>query len=129
MIDASFNVRMEKGLLSGMAFRAVLVALLVVFTTAAPARAQARHWSDCADQYSVSNFALPNGYPFDVARALTLFRFHRQQQALRQLDGGRAIVRGPWRWRVPSDMREELTSSLDALRNCLAGTKPAGWPR
>jgi hypothetical protein len=107
-----------------MAFRAVLVALVVVFTTAAPARAQARHWSGCADQYSVSNFTLPNGFPFDVGRALTLFRFHRQQQALRELDAGRAIVRGPWRWRVPSDMREELTSSLDALRNCLARTKP-----
>ena len=73
---------------------------------------------------SVSNFALPNGYPFDVARALTLFRFQRQQQALRELDAARAIVRSPWRWRVPSDMREELISSLDALRNCLARTKP-----
>jgi hypothetical protein len=115
---------MERGLLSGMAFMAVLLALLVVFTTATPAHAQARHWSGCADQYSVSNFALPNGYPFDVARALTLFRFQRQQDALRELDAARAIVRSPWRWRVPSDMRGELTSSLDALRNCLARTKP-----
>jgi hypothetical protein len=115
---------MERGLLSGMAFMTVLLALLVVFTTATPAHAQARHWSDCADKYSVSNFALPNGYPFDVARALTLFRFQRQQDALRELDAARAIVRSPWRWRVPSDMREELTSSLDALRNCLARTNP-----
>ena len=124
MVDGTLHVRMERELLSGMAFRVVLLALLVVFTTVAPARAHARHWSGCADQYSVSSFALPNGYPFDVARAKTLFRFHRQQQALRELDAGRAIVRGPWRWRVPSDMREELTASLDALRNCLARTKP-----
>src|SRR5829696_10467271 len=114
----------ERGLLSGMAFRAILLPLLLVSMAAAPARAQARHRPDCADQYSVSHFALPNGYPFDVARALTLFRFQRQQDALRELDAARAIVRGPWRWRVPSDLREELTSSLEALRNCLARTKP-----
>jgi hypothetical protein len=115
---------MERGLLSGMTFMAVLLALLVIFITATPARAQARDWSGCVDQYSVSNFALPNGYPFDVPRALTLFRFQRQHDALRELDAARAIVRSPWRWRVPSDMREELTSSLDALRNCLARTTP-----
>ena len=69
---------MERSLLSVMARRSVLVALLVGLVTAAPAGAQTGRLPDCAD-HSLPSLLLPNGYPFDVHRASALFRFHRQQ--------------------------------------------------
>jgi hypothetical protein len=115
----------ERGLLGSMALRVVLFGLLVSVSIAAPARAQTEHLPRCVDEYSPPHVELPNGHPFDdVERAVTLFRSHRQQEALRELDAARVIVRGPWRWRIPPDLREEITSELDALRNCLAGGKP-----
>ena len=101
----------------------VLVALLVGLVTAAPAGAQTGRLPDCAD-HSLPNVLLPNGYPFDVPRAVALFRFHRQKEALRALDEARTIARGPWRWRLPSDQRGEVASALDALRNCVATRQP-----
>ena len=113
----------ERGLLSSMAPRRVLVGLFIAFSLAGPARAQADRWPECAEHPSTS-VTLPNGYPFDADRAVALFRFHRQAEALQELDAGRAIVRGPWRWRIPADQRKEISSRLDALRNCLATTEP-----
>jgi hypothetical protein len=107
-----------------MALRVVLFGLLVSVSIAAPARAQTKHLPGCVDEYSPPHVTVPNGLPFDAQRAKTLFRLHRQQEALRELDAGRAIVRGPWRWRVPPDLREEFTSELDQLRRCLATAKP-----
>ena len=104
--------------------RVVLIGLLVAVGVAAPARARSQDEPGCLDAYSPPQVTLPNGLPFDAQRAKTLFRFHRQQEALRELDAGRAIVRGPWRWRVPPDLREEITSDLDQLRHCLARAKP-----
>jgi hypothetical protein len=106
-----------------MARRAALVGLLVGFVGAAPAGAQTGGRRDCLD-YSTPDAILPNGYPFDAHRAVALFRFHRQKEALLELDAARAIVRGPWRWRIPPDRREKFASALDALRNCLAATEP-----
>ena len=90
---------------------------------AAPAAAQTDGQPACAE-HPRADTRLPNGYPFDAHRAVALFRFHRQQEALRELDAGRAIVRGPWRWRLPPDNRDEFMSELDELRNCLATAKP-----
>ena len=109
-----------------MALRVVPFGLLVFVSIAAPARAQTEYVPACVEQFSPPHIDLPNGHPVDgVARAVTLFRFHRQQEALRELDTARAKVRGSWRWRVPPDLREEIRSELDALRRCLAGAKPA----
>jgi hypothetical protein len=116
---------MERALLVSMAPRPALLALLVAFSVATQAGAQIQGRPDCAD-YHPPHIALPNGYPFDVVRAVALFRFHRQQEALQELDAGRAIVRGPWRWRIPDDQRKEVASGLDAFRNCLATTEPPG---
>jgi hypothetical protein len=120
----SSNVTVDRQLLSGMVLRVVLFGLLPALSIAAPSRAQARDASRCFDSYSPPHVELPNGFPFDASRAITLFRFHRQQQALSELDAGRAIVRGPWRWRIPPDLRDEVRTELDALRNCLATTSP-----
>jgi hypothetical protein len=113
----------ERALLPSMAPRRVLVGLVIAFSVAAAARAQTQGRPDCAD-YHTPDIALPNGYPFDAARAVALFRFHRRQEALQELDAGRAIIAGPWRWRIPTDQHKELASALDALRNCLATTEP-----
>ena len=111
---------MERSLLSVMARRSVLVALLVGLVTAAPAGAQTGRLPDCAD-HSLPDLQLPNGYPFDVHRASALFRFHRQQEALRALDAARTIARGPWRWRVPS---------IDAARSPRRSMRfETAWPR
>jgi hypothetical protein len=103
--------------------RCVFCGLLVAFAMAAPAAAHTDGQPGCAE-YPSADTRLPNGYPFDAHRAVALFRFHRQQEALRELDAGRAIVRGPWRWRLPPDNRDEFISELDELRNCLATAKP-----
>jgi hypothetical protein len=113
----------ERALLPSMAPRRVLFGLLIAFSVAAAARAQTQGRPDCAD-YHTPDIALPNGYPFDAARAVALFRFHRQQEALQELDAGRALIAGSWRWRIPTDQHKELASALDALRNCLATTEP-----
>ena len=107
-----------------MARRLALFAFLVALSVATAARAQTPYGPGCIDDHSFPQVELPNGLPFDAARARTLFRFHRQQEAIRDLDAGRAIVRGPWRWRIPADLRRKITSELDALRNCLATTRP-----
>jgi hypothetical protein len=104
--------------------QATLIGLVVAVSLAGDARAQTPYDPGCIDDHSFPQVELPNGLPFDAARARTLFRFHRQQEAIRDLDAGRAMVRGPWRWRIPADLRQEITSELDALRNCLATTKP-----
>jgi hypothetical protein len=104
-----------------MALRLCLVAL-IVSCAAVPTRAQNDGRPDCVD-YPTSAITLPNGYPFDLRRAVTLFRFHRQEEALRELDAARRIARSPWRWRVPPDQREEIVSEIDALRRCLASTR------
>lgn len=119
----SCSVAAERWLLSGMPRLRLLIAVLVGLIVAAPAGAQTDGEPDCVD-YPASDIILPNGYPFDAHRVVALFRFHRQEEALHELDAGRAIARGRWRWRIPADRREEVASSLDALRNCLAATQP-----
>lgn len=116
---------MERWLLVGMVLRRVLFGLLGALAIAAPAAAQTGGLPACA-AYPTADTRLPNGYPFDAPRAVALFRFHRKQEALRALDAGRAIVRGPWRWRLPPDNRDEFVSDLDKLRNCLATATPPG---
>src|ERR671912_407818 len=106
-----------------MARRSLLAGLLVGLILVAPAAAQSHGLPQCADD-DLPDYGLPNGYPFDVHRIVALFRFHRQAEALRELDAARAPVRGPWRWRLPPDAREEVASRLDALRDCLAEAKP-----
>ncbi len=106
-----------------MARYGVLVVLLAGFIVSAPAVAQPDGRPACAE-YPETDIILPNGYPFDAHGAVTLFRFHRQKDALRKLDAARATARGPWRWRLPPDRRARLASALDALRNCLAATEP-----
>ena len=101
----------------------VLAGMLVGFIPASPARAQNDGQPACTG-HPPPDATLPNGYPFDTHRALALFRFHQQNDALGELDAARAIVRGPWRWRRPPDRREELASELDALRDCLAASQP-----
>lgn len=115
----------ERALLSSMARRRVLFGLLIAFSVAAPAGAQSPGRPDCAD-FHTPDVALPNGYPFDADRAVALYRLHRQQEAVQDLDAGRAIITGPWRWRIPPDQHKELASALDALRHCLATTEPSG---
>ena len=103
-----------------MALRELLFGTLVLVAAAAPAASQSDHVPDCAGDYSVPHVDLPNGHPFDVQRAIALFRFNRRDDALRELDASRAVVRGRWRWRVPPDVRKEITAALDSLRACLA---------
>jgi hypothetical protein len=107
-----------------MAPRSVLIVLLLGWIGTAPADAQSAGTPDCV-RYPGGDSALPNGYPFDAQRAVALFRFNRQQEALQELDAGRATIAGPWRWRIAPDQHKELTSDLDALRHCLAATVPA----
>jgi hypothetical protein len=107
-----------------MTLRYFLAGALAGLATAAVGAAQ-NDGPACAvyPRNSVEN-SLPNGYPFDALKAVTLFRFHRQAEALAELDRAREIVRGPWRWRLQPDQRKELASTLDALRACLARTSP-----
>jgi hypothetical protein len=124
-VGCSGHVAAERLLLSGVARRGVLLLLLVGLIGTAAAGAETRSAPDCV-RYPNIDSVLPNGYPFDAHRAVALFRFHRQQEALEQLDAGRAIIAGPWRWRIPPDQHKELASVLDTLRNCLATTEPPG---
>ena len=71
------------------------------------------------------NLPLPNADPFQLDRAMTLFRFNRQKESLAMLDAAAQKVRGPWRWRLPDDIRRHITHDIDAFRDCLAKTKPA----
>jgi hypothetical protein len=122
-VGNSRNVATERLLLSGVARRGALVVLLVGWIGTAAAGAQTPGTPDCV-RYPNTDSVLPNGYPFDAHRAVALFRFHRQQEALQEVDAGRAIIAGAWRWRIPPDQHKELASALDALRNCLATTEP-----
>ena len=107
-----------------MARRTVLAGLLAGLAAATPPAAQPGHEPDCVE-YPAPDSTLPNGYPFDAQGAVALFRFHRQQEAVRDLDAAREIVRGPWRWGLFPDRREELAKALDSLRDCLATRQPA----
>jgi hypothetical protein len=81
----------------------------------------------CESQLSAAgtgNLALPNGPPFDVHRAMTLFRFNRQKEALKELDSALSIVSGGWRWRVDAERRKQLKTDLTALRSCVARSQP-----
>ncbi len=120
---SSGHVATERLLLQVMTRRGALLVLLVGLTGTAPAGAQTAGAPACV-RYPKTDSVLPNGYPFNADRAVALFRFRRQEDALRELDAGRAIIRGPWRWRLPSDQRDELASELDTLRHCLATTEP-----
>ena len=106
------------------------VALLAGLVAAAPAHAQS-DWTShvCGTEYSAAgassrNLGLPNGTPFDVHRAMTLFRLNQQKEALRELDSALKTVSGPWRWRVPSDRLKDLAKDLDTFRRCIARTDP-----
>ncbi len=106
------------------------VTLLAGLVAAAPAHAQSDRTSHvCGAEYSAAgassgNLGLPNGTPFDVHRAMTLFRFNQQKESLRELDSALKTVSGPWRWRVPGEKRKQLTKDLNAFRRCLAGKEP-----
>ena len=103
----------------------LVLLLLAGLLVAAPAAARAQAAPDCIDARFGFDVDLPNDDPINLHRIDTLFRFHRQAEALHELDAARAIARSPWRWRVPPDRREEITSRLDAARDCLAKAKPA----
>ena len=84
----------------------------------------------CGTQYksaitTLNNVPLPNRDPFDLDRAMTLFRFNRQRESRAMLDAAARKVRGAWRWRLPHDLRSEVTQDIDAFRDCVATTKPA----
>jgi hypothetical protein len=104
--------------------RILCVGLIAGAIGTAVADAQSRPIPECA-HYTQPFTDLPNGLPFDVPRAIALFRFGRQDDALRELDSARTIARGPWRWRLPPDLRDEMASALDAVRACLAANEPA----
>ena len=114
---------MERSLLSVMARCSVLAALLVGLVTAAPAGVQADRLPDCAD-HSLPNVVLPNGYPFDVPHAVGSSGFTAgggTSSARRGArDRARAVALAP-----PFDLRGEVASALDALRNCVACVTPA----
>jgi hypothetical protein len=103
--------------------------MLAGLEAVAPVHAQSDWTSQvCGPQHSsasttVGNLKLPNGNPFDVHRAMALFRFNRQKEALRELDEALSNLRGPWRWRVRDDQRKRLTADLNAFRRCIADTE------
>ena len=102
------------------------VTLLTALLAAAPAHAQRGSTSHvCDSEYSSAsttsgNLGLPNGTPFDVHRAMTLFRFNQQKEALRELDSALKTVSGPWRWRIDAERLKRLKAGLTALRSCVA---------
>jgi hypothetical protein len=104
--------------------------LLTGLAAAALAQSQGgRTSSPCESQLSdagttAGNLTLPNGSPFDVNRAMALFRFNRKKDALRELDSAVSIVSGPWRWRINPERLKQLKASLNALRNCVARSEP-----
>jgi hypothetical protein len=104
--------------------------LLTGLAAAALAQSQGdRTSSPCESQLSdagttAGNLTLPNGSPFDVHRAMALFRFNRKKEALRELDSAESIVSGPWRWRINPERLKQLKASLNALRNCVARSEP-----
>jgi hypothetical protein len=104
------------------------VALLTAFIAATPAHAQSGRTSyPCESQLSAAgtgNLALPNGTPFDIRRAMTLFRFNRREDALRELDSALKTVSGPWRWRIDAERLKRLKAGLTALRGCVARSEP-----
>lgn len=104
------------------------VALLAGLVAAAPAHAQSDRTSDpCESHLSAAgtgNLALPNATPFDVRRAMALFRFNRREDALRELDSALKIVSGPWRWRIDAERLKRLKAGLTALRSCVARSEP-----
>jgi hypothetical protein len=104
------------------------VGLLAWFIAAAPAHAQSDRTSyPCESQLSAAgtgNLGLPNGTPFDVHRAMTLFRFNRREDALRELDSALKTVSGPWRWRIDAERLKRLKAGLTALRSCVARSEP-----
>jgi hypothetical protein len=108
----------------------LILTLLAALAVAAPAHRQSDSASHvCRSEYesagsASSNLGLPNGNPFDVNRAMTLFRFARQKEALQELDSALITVSGPWRWRVRGDRVKPLTTSLEAFRRCMARTAP-----
>jgi hypothetical protein len=59
-----------------------------------------------------------------VEKASALVRFHRQDQALAQLDGLTALLEGPRGERVRDAARAELTRSIAALRTCVSAAQP-----
>ncbi len=109
------------------------LAAVSVLLAATSARAQVQiDWDAevCGAQYesaitTLSNVPLPNRDPFDLDRAMTLFRFNRQRESRAMLDAAARKVRGAWRWRLPHDLRSEVTQDIDAFRDCVATTKPA----
>jgi hypothetical protein len=115
--------------------RPFLTALAIAsfLLTSTPAVAQVQidwHAEVCGTQYrsaiiTLGNVPLPNGDPFHLDRAMTLFRFNRQKESLAMLDAAVRKVRSPWRWRLPDDMRKTVTHDIDAFRNCVAKTRPA----
>jgi hypothetical protein len=102
----------------------LLLILLAGFLFGAPVGARAQLDRDCVAPRWGFDVILPNDDPFNLVRIDALFRFHRQREALSELDAARAIARGPWRWRVPFDRRGEIVSRLDTARDCLANAKP-----
>ena len=115
--------------------RPILTALAAVSILLAATSAGAQvqidwHAEVCGAQYAsaintLSNVPLPNRDPFDLDRAMTLFRFNRQRESRALLDVAARKARSSWRWRLPHDLRSEVTQDIDTFRDCVATTKPA----
>jgi hypothetical protein len=102
--------------------------LLTGLAAAAPAQsADDRTSQPCESQLSAvgtGHLALPNNTPFDVHRAMALFRFNRKKEALQKLDSAVSIVSGPWRWRIDAERLKQLKAGLNALRSCVIRSEP-----
>lgn len=80
----------------------------------------------CEAEYERADLpiTLPNRNPLEIGNAWMDFRFNRAEQGLTRLDDALKLVAGPWGWRVPADIRKELTSAIAAFRTCIATHQP-----
>jgi hypothetical protein len=107
-----------------------MVALLLALGTTVSLRAQDRSWSEpCEAETSTAataagRFTLPNRNPIQPYEILTLFRFHKQREALARLDAAQKLLAGPFRWRVPRDQQKDAISAVAALRRCIGAHQP-----
>lgn len=112
-------------------FSVVAASALATFIVGADRPALASQERDCEKPVTVVTSSL-TGLPESIrvfvdhrmTKASALWRFHRRDAALTQLDAVTALLGGPRGQRVQDDARTALKQSLDALRRCLAATEP-----
>ena len=85
---AAAGATLERTLLPAILRQVVLIGLVVTVSLAGEARARTPYDRGCIDDHSFPHVELPNDLSFDAARARTLFRFHRQQEAATPLHSG-----------------------------------------